>query len=153
MFNNNQLGGTNRAGIQFLGGSTGCVVSNCNLYDNQGTATQDYGVQAVTGSHFVNNCTFSGNDVSETVNSGGTVNLSQNIIGTDAMGGSFTLTAGTSTVVTNNNALSPSRILLIPRNAAARTINAFIFAVSANTSFTVNHNTAVGTESFNYIIM
>ena len=153
VFNNNQLGGTNRAGIQLLGGSTGCVVSNCNFYDNQGTATQDYGVQAVTGSHFVNNCTFSGNDVSETVNSGGTVNLSQNIIGTDAMGGSFTLTAGTSTVVTNNNALSPSRIIILPRSAASRAINAYVQSVSANTSFTVNHNTAVGTEAFNYIIM
>ena len=75
VFNNNQLGGTNRAGIQFLtsGGrsSDNCVVSNCNLYDDQSTATQDYGVQATTGTHYVNNCTFSGNDVSETDNSGG----------------------------------------------------------------------------------
>jgi len=73
VFNNNQLGGTNRAGIQFLSGSTGCAVSNCNLYDDQATATQDYGVQAVAGTHYVNDCTFSGNDISETVNSGGTV--------------------------------------------------------------------------------
>ena len=153
VFNNNQLGGTNRAGIQFLGGSTGCVVSNCNLYDNQGTATQDYGVQAVTGDHYVINCTFSGNDVSETNNAGGTISLTQNIIGDDAMNGSFTLTAGTSTVVTNNNALSPSRIIILPRSAASRTINAYVQSVSANTSFTVNHNTAVGTEAFNYIIM
>jgi hypothetical protein len=154
VFNNNQLGGTNRAGIQFLGGSTGCVVSNCNLYDNQVTATQDYGVQAVTGSHFVNNCTFSGNDVSETVDSGGTVSLSQNIIGTDATGGSFTLTVNTtSTVITNNNALSPSRIIIYPRNASAVDIKARVQSASANTSFTVNHNTAAGTETFNYIIM
>ena len=154
VFNNNQLGGTNRAGIQFLGGSTGCVVSNCAFFDDQGTATQDYGVQAVTGAHFVNNCTFSGNDQSETNESGGTISLSQNIIGTDAMGGSITISTGTSTVVTNNNALSPSRILLMPRNEDAHTIKARVQSVSANTSFTVNHNNAAGyTAIFNYIIM
>ena len=154
VFNNNQLGGTNRAGIQFLSGSTGCVVSNCNLYDNQVTATQDYGVQAVTGTHFVNNCTFSGNDVSETVNSGGTISLTQNIIGTDAMSGSFTLTgSATSTTVTNNNVLSPSRIIIYPRNSAAAAIQARVQSAVANTSFLVAHNTAAGTEVFNYIIM
>lgn len=154
VYDNNQLGGTNRAGVQFLGGSTGCVVSNCNLFDSQSPATQDYGVQAVTGSHFVNNCTFSGNDISETVNSGGTISLTQNIIGTDAMNGSFTLTSNTtSATITNNNAISPSRIIIYPRNSTASAIQARVQSAVANTSFTVFHNTAAGSEVFNYIIM
>lgn len=151
VFNNNQLGGTNRAGIQIESGNVN--ITDSHIYDDQGSPTQSYGILASGGVHNAIGCSITGNAVSPTQESGGTVDYYQTRIGTDAMSGTFTLSAGTSTVVNNDNASSPSRIILIPRAAQSVTMNAYPANVVSGTSFTVSHFNASGTEAFNYIIM
>ena len=151
VFNNNQLGGVNRAGIQLSSGNVS--VTDSNIYDSQGSPTQSYGVLTNGGAHNLIGCSLSGNAVSETSSPSGTISFYQTRVGSDSMTGTVTLSAGTSTVVTNNNAISASRIILIPRSAAAVALNPYSFNVVANTSFTINHFNAAGTEPINYIIM
>ena len=151
VFNNNQLGGVNRAGIQLSSGNVS--VTDSNIYDSQGSPTQSYGVLTNGGAHNLIGCSLSGNSISETSSPSGTISFYQTRVGSDSMTGTVPLSAGTSTVVTNNNAISASRIILIPRSAAAMALNAYSFNVVANTSFTINHFTAVGGEPINYIIM
>lgn len=66
--------------------------------------------------------------------------------------GSFTATAGISTVVTDINAVPASRILLTPTNAAAAALGAYISSKGTN-QFTVGHSLAAGTETFDYDII
>ena len=151
VFNNNQLGGVNRAGIQLSSGNVS--VTDSNIYDSQGSPTQSYGVLTNGGAHNLIGCSLSGNSISETSSPSGTISFYQTRVGSDSMTGSVTLSAGTSTVVTNNNAISASRIILLPRSAAAMALNPYAFNVVANTSFTINHFNAGGGEPVNFIIM
>ena len=72
--------------------------------------------------------------------------------------GTFTMTAGASTIVAQPAAQSNSVISINPTNAAAATLvrvnGVFISAIVSGTSFTVSTDTgsATGTETFNYLI-
>lgn len=152
VFNNNQLGGSSRAGIQISGGSV--TITDCRMYDDQGAPTQSYGALASSGLHKIMGGSITGNSVSATNVSGGAqFGFTSVSLGTDLMNGSLTLTAGNSTVVANNNALSPSRILLVPRDSAGILLNPYPASVVVGTSFTISHFTAGGTEAFGYVIL
>lgn len=72
--------------------------------------------------------------------------------------GSFTLSAGTTTVVSETNTTSNSVIGLNPTNASAalieRTAGLYVSAYTAGTSFSVStqSGSAAGTETFNYVM-
>ena len=72
--------------------------------------------------------------------------------------GTFTMTAGASTIVAQPAAQSNSVIIINPTNAAAATLvrvnGVFVSAIVSGTSFTVSTDTgsATGTETFNYLI-
>jgi len=162
IFNNNQLGGANRAGLQADTGNV--TVTDCHIYDDQASPTQSYGVLAAekTIGGVVKRavvrlvgCTLLNNIIAPTTLTGsGVARYYQTRIGTDPMSGSFQPAINTtSTVINNDNASDASRIVLIPRDGSAAARNAFPVSVVLGTSFGVNHNTADGTENFNYLIM
>lgn len=67
--------------------------------------------------------------------------------------GTFKLSAGTSTTITQPAVQSNSTIDLNPTNAAAAALNTYISAIVAGTSFTVTSTTpAAGTETFTYTV-
>lgn len=67
--------------------------------------------------------------------------------------GTFTLTAGTSTLVLNDAVSSGSKILLSPTNAAAAALNVYVSNKENGFRFTVTSTTAAaGTETFDYFI-
>ncbi len=66
---------------------------------------------------------------------------------------SITLTAGMSTVVAAPNVTSGARVLLFPTNAAAAVLNPYRSATSAGTSFTLTHGVALGTETFDGLVI
>ena len=113
-----------------------------------------------------NRVTIFGNDVSAVqlpINIGAlATNCSSwgNVTGNASVVGSFTLSAAATTVVTNANVTSTSKIILVPTNAAAATLMGsakalYISARTAGTSFTVataNAVAAAGTETFDYWI-
>jgi hypothetical protein len=83
-----------------------------------------------------------------------------NIVGNDALTGTFTMAAAASMVITNANTLAGAQITLIPTNAAAAVLMGsakFLYATATTpgTSFTVqtaNAAAAAGTETFAYRI-
>ncbi|ABV74332.1 hypothetical protein BA3_0047 [Thalassomonas phage BA3] len=154
IYNNNQLGGTNRAGIQLQAGAEATEIDGCKIYDNQGTPTQSYGVQALGGDHSFTNGQIKNNAVDDiNLSGGGTVETSQLKIGDDPLSGQITLSAGTSTVITNDNARSPSQLILLAANSQARGFQLpSAQSVVKGVSFTINHNTAAGDEIYNYKI-
>ena len=84
----------------------------------------------------------------------GDIDITSTTIGNSPMGGTFTLAVNqTSTVVSNDNVTSASRIILVPRYSTAYAgLEAFVTGVSEGKSFTVNHNTG-NAQPYNYIIM
>lgn len=76
-------------------------------------------------------------------------------LSSDAMSGSFTAAANTSTTVTNANVASASRIVIRPQNAAAVTKGTpYVSSIVAGTSFTITFPTAAaGTEQYYYEII
>jgi hypothetical protein len=84
------------------------------------------------------------------------------LIGTDpATGGSFkaviakgsgTLTAGTTTTVTNALAKTTSVIIIQPTSAALTLLGVWVSTKSAG-SFILTHGIAAGTETFDYLIV
>jgi len=76
-----------------------------------------------------------------------------------AFSGSFSCGAAASTVVTDANAKTTSKITLTPTNAAAGTLQSgakHLYVTKANGSFTVltaDGNAAAGTETFDYLIV
>lgn len=67
--------------------------------------------------------------------------------------GSVTLTAGTTTSVTQTAVLSTSTIVPVPTNAPARALG--IVAVTAKTQgtgFTLTTPSAAGTETYDYVV-
>ena len=92
---------------------------------------------------------------------GTTNSRSRNRNGDSALQGSFTCTAGATTVVSNSNAQAGMRIALYPTNAAAAALQgtaagALFFGgtISAGVSFTLvsTGGAAAGTETFDYAI-
>jgi len=75
-------------------------------------------------------------------------------------GGSFTMAAAATKVVTDTNVTATSIIILMPTNAAAGTLQQstetlYISSISAGVSFTVataDGGSAAGTETFQYLI-
>lgn len=73
--------------------------------------------------------------------------------------GTFTLSAGTTTVVTQSSIAASGIPLLMATNATAaltvRTAGLYVSAVTAGASFSVStqNGTAVGTETFKYIVV
>jgi hypothetical protein len=162
IFNNNQLGGANRAGLQADTGNV--TVTDCHIYDDQASPTQSYGVLAAdkTIGGVVKRavvrlvgCTLLNNIISPTIlTRTGVARYYQTRIGTDPMSGSFQVISGsTSIVIANDNASDASRIVLIPRDGQAAAKNAFPVSVVIGASFGVNHNAAGGNGNFNYLIM
>lgn len=71
----------------------------------------------------------------------------------ESVKGSVTLTAGTSTVVSQTAVLSDSVVALTPTNSAARSLgNVAVTAKTQGTSFTLTTPSAVGTETFDYVV-
>ena len=67
--------------------------------------------------------------------------------------GTFTLSAGTTTIITQPAVQSNSQINLTPTNAAAAALNVFPSAIVAGTSFTITSTSpAAGTETFTYTV-
>jgi hypothetical protein len=117
--------------------------------------SQNFGVFSTGGLHQLIGCSIVGNMQSPTkVLSTGDIDITSTTIGNDPMGGTFTLAVNqTSTVVSNDNATSASRIILVPRYSTAYAgLEAFVTGVSEGKSFTVNHNTG-NAQPYNYIIM
>ena len=117
--------------------------------------SQNFGVFSTGGLHQLIGCSIVGNMQSPTkVLSTGDIDITSTTIGNDPMGGTFNLAVGqTSTVVSNDNATSASRIILVPRYSTAYAgLEAFVTGVSEGKSFTVNHNTG-NAQPYNYIIM
>lgn len=72
----------------------------------------------------------------------------------DPISGTITLTAGTTSTVSNKNITTKSRVLLVPSNAAASGITGiYISARTSKVSFQITHSTAAGTETFDYTIL
>lgn len=73
--------------------------------------------------------------------------------------GTFTLSAGTTTVVTQPDAAASAIPWWVPTNAAAaqlvRTRGLYLSAVTAGSGFSVStdNGTAAGTETFKYVLM
>jgi hypothetical protein len=162
IFNNNQLGGAIRAGLQADTGNV--TVTDCHIYDDQASPTQSYGVLAAdkTIGGVVKRavvrlvgCTLLNNIISPTIlTRTGVARYYQTRIGTDPMSGSFQVISGsTSIVIANDNASDASRIVLIPRDGQAAAKNAFPVSVVMGASVGVNHNAAGGNGNFNYLIM
>lgn len=66
--------------------------------------------------------------------------------------GSGTLTAGTSTVVTDANVVATSIIMLQARSAAFVALAPYVSAKAAG-SFTITCSSAAGTETFDYVVV
>ena len=66
---------------------------------------------------------------------------------------SVTLSAGTSTVVSNDYVTDEASILLTPTNAAAAALSPYISARAEGVSFTLTHATAGGTETYTAIVI
>jgi hypothetical protein len=66
---------------------------------------------------------------------------------------SITLTAGMSTVVAAPGVTTNARVFLFPKNAAAAALNPYRSATSAGTSFTLTHGVALGTETFDGLVI
>ena len=66
--------------------------------------------------------------------------------------GSGTLTAGTTTTVTNALAKTTSVIIIQPTSAALTLLGVWVSTKSAG-SFVLTHGIAVGTETFDYLIV
>ena len=68
--------------------------------------------------------------------------------------GSITLTAGTTTAVAATSMLTDSVVLLMPTNAAARTLGVVaVTAKTQGTGFTLATPAAAGTETYDYVIV
>lgn len=65
--------------------------------------------------------------------------------------GNHTLTAGTTTTVTDANAIATSVIIVQPTSAAIIALGVYVSAKGAG-SFTLTHLAAAGTETFDYIV-
>lgn len=66
--------------------------------------------------------------------------------------GSSTLSVGTSSTIFDSNCTSSSKVMLQSTSAAFGLLNAYISAVGSS-SFTITHSTALGTETFAYLII
>ena len=68
--------------------------------------------------------------------------------------GSVTLTAGTTSTVVQTAVLSDSVIVLTPTNSTARSLgNVAVTAKTQGTSFVLTTPSAVGTETFDYVVI
>jgi parallel beta-helix repeat protein len=87
------------------------------------------------------------------INSAPQVELRSNKYSTSALSGIITLTAGTTTTVTNQNVTQPFRIKLFPLNGSAAGLASYYVSSATNyTNFVITHSAAAGTESFGYEI-
>lgn len=69
----------------------------------------------------------------------------------DYVVGSVTLTAGTSTTVTQTNMLTTSMVLFSPTNSAARALGIpAVTTKTQGTGFGLTHAAAAGTETYDY---
>lgn len=153
-YNNGQVTSANSAGI--LSASGNIIVRGGEYYDDQGTQTQEAGIWVSSGSielshtYLPTNKTYGLRQSSSPVFLS-IVKLRQST--TDGMEGSFTASAGTSTVVNNGNARDANRISIKPRDSAAAALQGWVSSISAGVSFTVSFNSsAAGTEAFAYTI-
>jgi len=86
--------------------------------------------------------------------SGNVVECYRNRLGTDAMSGTFTLTAAaTSKIVNNNNVREVAKIHVYPLDAAAAALATYVSAVTIGGNFTLTHPSAAGGETFGYTII
>jgi parallel beta-helix repeat protein len=137
-----------------------------------GTTTSLYGVIsnntfADNGSAVVTYSIYTDSDVSANIESNNSVNtldkffinsapqveLRSNKYSTSSLSGTFTLTAGTTTTITNGNSTQAFRIKIAPSNSGAANLAvAYVSGATNYTSFIVTHSSAAGTEVFAYEI-
>jgi hypothetical protein len=85
-----------------------------------------------------------------TTATGGVIRHERAVIGNDPLIGQFTA-GGSSTTVSNDNAVSINNIRITPLNSAARALDFNVASVSQGVSFTINFASApAGTEVFAY---
>lgn len=76
-----------------------------------------------------------------------------NRVDDDALQGSMTCANATSTTVTNKNIHPYTRVAITATNSgAAGLTGVYVSAKTSNTSFTVTHSSAAGTETFDYVV-
>ena len=119
-----------------------------------GVATQNWGVLAQGGSHRIEGCTVHGHLNAPLARvSGGLINETYLYIGNDIMSGTFsTVLNQNTTVVPNDNAVNPNRIVLIPRFFGANALEVYVNTVEAGVGFTVSHYSGLSV-TYSYIIM
>lgn len=120
-----------------------------------GVGNQNYGVLSTAGNHRFDNCTIIGNINKQLATTGSTTRNDQSsvAVGKSPMTGQVNVAANTnSTVISNDNAQTAARILLIPRFFGANAVEAYVASVEAGVGFTVSHNSGTA-KAYSYIIM
>ena len=158
----NDFGGSNTySGVQITSGSDNGIENN-QIY-NVISTKQIYGINLSAGAVYtqVKGNTLRNNVTAPILNSSASSNILNTTTSHDPLSGSFTLTAASSSsVISNQNIQSYSKIFLTPTNASAAQLmgaatHLFISSKTANISFTVqtgNGGNALGTETFDYIV-
>ena len=119
-----------------------------------GVATQNWGLLAQGGSHRIEGSTVHGNLNAPLARVGsGLINETYLYIGNNIMSGTFSTALNQNiTVVPNDNAVNPNRIVLIPRFYGANAVEAYVNTVEAGVGFTVSHNSGASV-TYSYVIM
>lgn len=137
-----------------------------NLYGAPNTACDDFliqgnvladGATAATVGIFVDSNNNNGDVVRNNLKgvatklsiSGTNVEVQSNRLTTDPMSGTFTATAGTSTIVANGNVYRRQNVRITPiSSGAAALTGVFISSATAGVDFRLTHSAAAGTETF-----
>lgn len=158
-----------RSGFIFESGvvMTGQEISGNEARKETGASAMTYGLENKTSVNQIQSCLVARNH-SRGHGTAGYLNMQHasnsrlaNRMGDNALNGSFTATAGATSVITNQNAQAGMRVALFPTNAAAVALQGhatgglyFGGTISAGVSFTLasTGGVAVGTETFDYAI-
>jgi parallel beta-helix repeat protein len=146
-------------GIILTGDPQYVVLAGNICYDDQGTKTQRAGIYSLADTSPNVNCFGNicyGNLATQNIFlvDQATNQVALNIQGTEKMVGTFTCDNDTSTTVNNKNVHTTSQIFLMATDSAGAALTGvYISARVSDTSFTVTHSSAAGTEVFNYLIV
>lgn len=128
-------------GIYISTTSVDNIVTNNRCFDSQGTKTQQRGIYSDGTKNIISNNIVFGNSVVQLTAAAGNF-LSNNVMSsTDAVRFDVTLSTGTSTVITNGNINTDSKISFIPKTSTAPAREAYQSAI-ANGSITLTHSSS-----------
>jgi parallel beta-helix repeat protein len=139
---NNALNGTGY-GVYVSTTSKNNIISNNRCFDSQGTKTQQRGIYCDGTKNVISNNIVFGNSVTQLTAATGNF-LSNNIMSsTDAMRFDVNLSDATSTVITNGNINTDSKISFVPKTSTAIDRNIYQSAIT-NGSVTLTHLAGTG---------